>query len=220
MRWKKVMVVIMATLVSSGTARSRDYDWLRARVEWPPPDSFKPHFQLSFGADFRTDEYKTIKHLPTFHTKLYYFVVSSVAFKTGLGYNQATRYSFGAEVRTVVFDIGIRLQSQKKLISTFFETGMAVMRYTGNGLYAGLTETKPGVYIAIGAALKIIEQTSLDFTFSHTINHTATRGIILELYPGFIPPPPGHEYTTCRRYRFSESLYNPTTLGVMFRFRL
>jgi|GEM_PF-3645974 len=66
MRWKKVMVVIMATLVSSGTARSRDYDWLRARVEWPPPDSFKPHFQLSFGADFRTDEYKTIKHYPRF----------------------------------------------------------------------------------------------------------------------------------------------------------
>jgi|GEM_PF-4009254 len=220
MRWKKVVVVLIATMVSSVMARSEDYDWRRARIEWPPPDSFKPHFQLSFGADFRTDEYKTIKYPHTFHAKLYYFVVSSVAFKTGLGYNQATEFSFGAEVSTVVFDLGIRLQSQNKLITPFFETGMAVMRYTGNGLYTGLVETKPGAYFTIGAALKITEQAGIDFIFSHTVNHKATRDFILELYPGFMPPPPGHEYTISRGYRFSETLYNPTTLGVMFRFRL
>ena len=220
MWWKKVMVVVMAMVVSGVTAKSGDFDWRRARIEWPPPDSFKTHFQLSFGADFRTDEYKTIKYPHTFHTKLYYFVVSSVAFKMGLGYNQATEYSFGAEVSTVIFDLGFRLQSQEKPLFPFFETGMAVMRYAGNGLYNGLVETKPGAYFTIGAALKITEQTCLDFTFSHTVNHKAAKGITLELYPGFIPPPPGHEYTTSRGNRFSETLYNPTTLGVMFRFRL
>lgn len=220
MRHTNYVVISLGVLLLASTVLSDEYDWNVRNIQYPVSAPFHPHFQFGFGADYRTDEYKILEHSPTFHARLYYFMARSVAFKTGLGYNQSTVYSCGAEVRTIVYDLGIRLQDQRKLISPYLETGLGVLFYTGKGWYAGLTETKPGVYLAVGAALRITQQTNLDFTFRHTINHRTSRDIILELYPRFIPPPPGHEHPTYRRRSFDESFYNPTTLEVLFRFKL
>ncbi len=153
---------------------------------------------------------------------LLYYPGRVVAFKAGVGYNDATQLGAAEQIRTRSFDLGIRFQDQRQLFSPFMETGYQYMRYIEKDGKGPLSETRPGWYFAIGMSAHLSASYSLDITLKQVANFISyPRAAVAAPLPDDIGPqwaqpvPCGYA-----PWVFGRSLYNPATLEIQARFKL
>jgi hypothetical protein len=182
---------------------------------------FKPHFEVAFGADYRTDEYQNIDPSFSLHARLYYFVTESMAFTTGFGYNPVTRFDPSHFVSTISYTLGIRCQDNSGVVSPYFESGGVVLRYIGKEGYSHVVDTKAGLSFALGMAIKLSRAVSVDVALKQVLDRLDNHDtFILEESNRFTMPPYGEDTYFRPTREFSSALFNPTTIELLIRAKL
>ncbi len=212
--------VWITLLVSVGTVAAENASRVANAYLYPPPGEFTPYFSLAAGFSSRLDERESVDDAPVLRMRLHYHVRPSVLFHAGLGYNYLSEWGFGNRFRSVEGELGFRIQSPGTLVSPFLELGLSVARYLGDDAWTGLSETRCGAALAVGAALRIAAAVNVDISLRHVANsRTTDHRFVAELGHGFTPPPPdGWIWTPASR--FDGAVFDPTTLEVLLNVRL
>jgi len=212
-----IAFVLLAGLCASVSAGAKDFDKLFNKP------AFEPGFYVAAGFDYRTDERPFMRTIPSLMVDFLFYPGRVVAFKAGVGYNDATQLGAAKQIRTRSFDAGIRFQDQRQLFSPYMETGYQYMRYLEKGEGLRRSETRPGWYFAIGMSAHLSASYSLDITLKQVANFIMPRYYPVDAAP--LPDdigPPGAQPVPCgyASWIFGRSLYNPATLEIQARFKL
>lgn len=202
-------------------------DWT-GNFDRPPKERRQNRLQLAVGIEVRSDEKTRIDAPEIPRLTALYFPFDFFAFKLSASFTPSSVLDDDLHFAATNYEIGLRLQTHEGVVSPFFETGLAFNRYYSTGGNDFL-DKRSGLMLALGFSLRLGSKGYLDFTLHHIANYIALDYAIAQPY-GTLPNRDESQapcffsyfgYNSCLSIGNPRTaLYNPTTIGLQYRFGL
>jgi hypothetical protein len=220
MHRKACLVIALTALIVAPLCSTNAYaqdKWRTADIglpaDWNPPAVF-----VSLGFSARLDDMGRVSESPGLNASSYFYVTRGVALRAALEYVNSSSVG-SSSARILGLSGGLRLEVVAPPVSPYFEFGLNTRRYSGTAWGREVEDTRAGLDFSFGLAIRLSKHSALDVTLRQVFNNvefyvTDTAPILPPDDQSFIyhfGPPTG---------RFSQTVYNPATITIQYRFKL
>ncbi len=209
-----VAVIVVSICAADACAQDK---WQTADIgrpaDWNPPAVF-----VSLGLSARLDDMGSVSESPGLAASSYLYVTRGVALRAAFEYVNSSSVG-SSSARTLGLSGGIRLEVVAPPVSPYFEFGLNTRRYSGTAWDRKVEETRSGLDFSFGLAIRLSRHSALDVTLRQVFNNL--EFYVTDSAPILPPDDQSFIYHFGRLSdRFSQSVYNPATITIQYRFKL